>query len=147
MPENVQEDLLSAADLEIDGDTSQVLEIAVKWTRFIAVTMFILCGLGVLMFLMLGFNVMEFTDRFSFFGLLNSTSWPWLFFLILLLAALISSWFYFLWRFSNKIRQALYSQDQLSFEQGLSALKIYFIVSAIFSTLAILSNFLALFDQ
>jgi hypothetical protein len=137
--EVIEKDHLSGMNLEVDADAGRHITDAGKWAKFIAIVMFIACGLGSMLLLagstaldrLLG-SVYPGMGRYSSFG-------TGMFMVIILIAAGILVYlFYLLFNFSQKAPAAVASEDKKLLSKGIQSLKLYFIISTSFGILALL---------
>ena len=143
----IQEDQLSELNLHVDGEVKQHLGTAAKWTKFIAVTVFIFCGIFLFagiaasaalatMFKKISPGSLSFLTEYSA-GLIIG--------ILIFVIAIMGSIYYLLYNFAVKIKTALLNDDQDSFDIALRSLKTYFVITTIFSLLVLLINIFNLF--
>ncbi len=140
-PELETKDLLETPELEVDGDTHQSLETTAKWTRFISLTVFICSGVGGLILLIGGLTAIQNLGRYSRFGglLNNDTAYGvGMVFVVILVIALVIIWYNYLYKFSLRLKEALYTQDAYMLTAAFKALKTHLIFSIVLSALGIL---------
>ena len=139
--ENSTQDHLENVDLQIDNQVRQQLSEAGRWTKFIAIVMFIACGL-LLVFGIAGTaalsNIFEKYGR-TYRGLLNLDR-SFFIVVIILVIAIIALIYYFLFNFSRKIKNALSSDNTTELNTGLKSLKTFFIISTVVAILSLLSS-------
>jgi heme/copper-type cytochrome/quinol oxidase subunit 2 len=132
-------DHLSGMNLEVDADAGRHITDAGKWAKFIAIVMFIACGLGLLVLLagstvldrMLG-STYPFMNRYSSFG-------TGIFIVIILITAAVFIYlFYLLFNFSQKAPAGVAAEDDEQLSKGFQSLKLYFIISTSISIVALL---------
>ncbi|MBS1743936.1 MAG: hypothetical protein JST81_12960 [Bacteroidetes bacterium] len=142
-----QTDQLSDLNLQADSDLRQSLGASVKWSKFIAITVFIFCIIFIILGIMAS-SVFEQlihklpSDKARFFKDFPAGIFAAVIFVI---CGAIGFVYYFLYNFSAKIKTALLTEDQESFNTGFNSLKIFFIVSTVVSILFLLSSIISLF--
>lgn len=144
--ENLQNDHLTQLDLELDGPVRQQLNDSAKWTRFISIVMFVACGI-LLLFGIIGGAALstvfrKYSDGYGQFGEMGGGI---IMLIVVFIAAVMGVIYYFLFNFSNKIKTALISESTSEFNAGLRSLKTFFIITTVFSILALLINIFNLF--
>lgn len=127
----------SIFDMSMDSNTQDHLQTISKWTRFISITGFILVGLVLLTFAIIGASV---ADRLSVLFSLQDTGAAGIAIVVILVMFLfVGFWLYFLYRSSSLLKQGLQSRDAAILADGFKAMKTYFIFSFIISILTIVS--------
>jgi hypothetical protein len=144
--ENVNEDQLTNMDVEMDREARLQFNEAAKWCKFIAIVMFIACGL-ILIFGIVGGAALTGVLRklggtYTILGGFNGAG---LIIIIVFIAAVLALVYYFLFNFSQKIKAALLSENTADFNAGLKSLKIFFIISTVVTLLGLLNNAYNLF--
>ena len=135
----LKDDILSdEQELKIDGETSGYLIETSRWTKFAAITIFILTGLFIL--------VIAFFWKY-FLGAMNMSSWYYgwnrstfilaVAVLIILIASIIAA-YYFLLNFSGKIKAGIQTENIETVNQGLKSLKIHFIIIGVLMAIKLL---------
>jgi hypothetical protein len=132
-------DHLSGMNLEVDADAGRHITDAGKWAKFIAIVMFIACGLG-LMLLLAGSTMLDRLLRsvYPSMGRYTAFSTGALMVTILIVTAILVYLFYLLFNFSQKAPAAVASEDSELLSKGIQSLKLYFIISTSFAILALL---------
>lgn len=139
-------DQLSGTGLQVDSEMREHFADGAKWSKFIAVTMFIACGIILLTGLAASSTLSGIFRRLGSFGSFMGMG-TGVFFLILLIGVgVFAMLFYFLFNFSLKIRSALTTGNSDSMNAGLSSLKIYFIITGIFGILSLLVTLYTIFQ-
>ena len=139
MEENPQETLLS---LNVDYDAGNILKETARWTKFIAVVGIIGVAI-VLLALALAGNYIT-TIYSKMFPGIQIFAGAIIFFAFIVVA-ILGFMVFLLYRFSTLVKKGIETQDQSIFNNGLNALKIYFIISGVFAILSLLGNFSKLF--
>jgi hypothetical protein len=141
---DVKTDHLSGMNLEVDGDAGNHITNAGKWAKFIAIVMFVACGLGLMLLLAGSAAIDKLLDAtyptIGRYGLLGTG--------MLVVAGLIAVTifvylFYLLFSFSQKAPAAVASEDKELLLKGFQSLKLYFIIS---TSLAILTLLFTLYN-
>ena len=142
--ENSEQDHLTNMDLQIDNQVRQQLGEAGKWTKFISIVVFIVCGLllilGIIGGATIGNSFRRFEEIYGSAVFFNST---FMVIVILLFVVILTLTYYFLFNFSSKIKNALLSDNTVELNTGLKSLKTFFIISTV---LAILSLLVSLYN-
>jgi hypothetical protein len=139
--ENLNEDQLTNMDLEMDREARLQLNEAAKWSKFIAIVMFIACGL-ILIFGIAGGAALTGVLRKlgGTYDVLGGFDGAVLIIAIIFIVAVLALVYYFLFDFSQKIKAALLSENTADFNAGLKSLKIFFIITTVFAILGLLSK-------
>jgi len=137
-------------DLEIDHRwlTNSMNESLKNGQNFISITVFIFCGLFLLILLAVSGEFMKGfrTSIKRYNGLLENAD-PAVFLAIFVVALLLfAAVYYFLFDFSKKVKSALISENTEELNKGINSLKIYFIIYACLGMLGILSSIITLFN-
>ncbi|MFT3908214.1 MAG: hypothetical protein QM737_02215 [Ferruginibacter sp.] len=145
--EQFQQDQLSDLNLQVDGEVRQHLGTAAKWSKFISIFVFVFCGIFLLIALAASTVIMSTIrkvspDTFSFLG---DASVGIIIGILVFIIAVMGVVYYFLYNFSVKIKLALLSEDVDALNKGLASLKTFFIITTIFSVLALLNSIYTLF--
>ena len=139
MEENSQETLIS---LNVDYDAGNMLKETARWTKFISIVGII--GVAILLLaLAVGGTYIITLYAQMFPGIQGFGSA--IIFLAFIFVAILGFMVFLLYRFSTLIKKGIEMQDQTVFNKGLSALKIYFIISGIFAILSLIGNLAKLF--
>lgn len=125
-----KEDLLGTFNENgIDAECKSYLVEIGKWTRFIAITLFVVTGLFLVIFLYNIQGLSYYGNRFA--GLALG---------MLFASILIGVIFYFLLNFGTKIRRGAEGEDIQLINQGLASFKVHLILVGIFSVFYALLN-------
>jgi len=145
--EQFQQDQLSDLNLQVDSEVRQHLGSSAKWTRFISITVFVFCGLFLLIALAASSVIMSTVKKLSpeSFNFLGDASVGIIIGIIIFAVAIMVIVYYFLFNFSAKIKLALLSEDIDALNKGLASLKTFFIITTVFSILALLNSIYTLF--
>ena len=147
--ENFQKDFLEDQSLQVDHEVRQQFLESAKWAKFISISVFVIFGL-----LLIGFGIggstvisqMQTMDRFADFAEFGGGMGVGIIFGIIIVAfAIFGVVYYFLYNFAEKIKTALATDNTELLNKGLSSLKIFFIITAIFSIISLLGNLSKLF--
>jgi hypothetical protein len=146
--ENYNTDKLSSIDLQIDEEVKQQLTETSKWTKFISISMFILCGIILIAVSVGGRTLMLFLSKVNspLIALLGYSGGI----LITIIAVImigVAVVYYFLYRFSAKIKMAIATENTLVFNEAFSSLKIFFIITAIVSIITLLGSLTSIFKM
>ncbi len=146
--EDQQTDLLTNIDLETDGQVRQQLYASARWTKFIAVAMFIVAGLiliiGIVSSASLGSTLRRFSRQYAIFGGYDG---PFLIIVFIVVAVVIAGIYSFLFNFSEKVKKALVAENKQDLNAGLRSLKIFFIVTTVIAILTLLNDIVNLFKD
>lgn len=145
--EKTQTDLLAQMDLQVDSGVQQQLYESAKWSRFISIVMFIAAGL-ILIAGVIGGAAFSGTVRRmgGSYRLLGEFGGPLLIVFIVLIAVVIGLVYYFLYNFSEKIKNALTTESRQDLNAGLRSLKTFFIISTVLAALSLLNSIVNLFN-
>ncbi|HXB44613.1 MAG TPA: hypothetical protein VNV85_11170 [Puia sp.] len=139
MEESTQEPLLS---LNVDNDAGNILKETARWAKFISIVGIIGVVLMALALALAGTYLITLYSQM--FPIIEGFAGAFIF-LAFILVAILGFLVYLLYRFSTLIKKGIETQDQIVFNSGLQALKIYFIISGVFAILSLLGNFSKLF--
>jgi hypothetical protein len=144
--ENFQNDQLMGMDLQADNQVRQQLYESAKWTKFIAIVMFVACGLLLIAGIIGGAalhtvlkrvgGVYDFLENFDTAVIIGA---------VVIVVAVLVLIYYFLYNFSRKIKSALISENTAEFNAGLKSLKTFLIITTVFATLSLLNSIAQLF--
>ena len=135
-------DQLDELGLHFDNDARRALFETSKWARFIAVVIFIGCGLFLVFILFAGSRIISLFQN-SFFTSLGESGVVFIVAAIAALLALVVATYYFLFNFSMKMKDGLLTENTASINAGFASLKIYFIIT---TAIAILSLAAAVYE-
>lgn len=134
----------SLFELEVDYVTSEELLDTSRWQKMFGVILLTIIGLVVLAFLV-GWNKIRvlideaITDDSGRAAMLVVAG------IILLGAGILGTMSWFLIRGAGRIKTALRTKEQLLFNDGLSDLKIFFVIYGVLGILGLLGNLISLF--
>jgi hypothetical protein len=139
--ENFNQDHLTNMGLDLNGEVRLQLNEAAKWSKFIAIVMFIASGL-ILIFGIAGGAALTAALRklgggYDFLGDFEGAV---LIVVFVFVAAVLALVYYFLFSFSQKTKVALLSENTADFNAGLKSLKTFFIITTVFAILGLLSS-------
>lgn len=125
--------------LQVDYDSGNMFNEAVKWSKFLAVFYFVCIGLSVLglafasTFLISTFsNVMPGLGIEAFGGVVIG--------IIAIVLLIFTYTTILLYRFSTLVKQGIERQNQATFNDGIRSLKTYFLIYGIFTLIALVLN-------
>lgn len=144
--ENSAHHLLNDMELRVDNHAKKELTETAKWSKFIAVTMFVFAAL-ILLFGFIGSSMVSNSAmrELGMYGEVLASAKGWLIGAVLLVSLVISILYYFLYAFSTKVKNAVLSDDANGFTESLKMLKVFFIVTTVFSIIGLLMNLVNLF--
>lgn len=139
MEENQQETLLT---LNVDYDAGNILKETARWAKFISIVGIIAVAVMLLALALAGSYIITLYSQMfpgiqGFAGIVI--------FLVFIAVAILGVMVFLLYRFSSLIKKGIDTQDQNVFNNGLNALKIYFIIGGVFAILSLIANFSKLF--
>lgn len=147
--ENFQKDFLGDQGLQVDHEVRQQFQESAKWAKFISISAFVIFGIVLIAF---GFGgsamvaQMKNLETFSEFDSLgNGLGFGIILTILLVVFAIIGVVYYFLYNYAAKIKLALSTDNTETLNKGLLSLKIFFIITAVFSIITLISNFSQLF--
>ena len=144
-----QKDFLDDQSLQVDHEVRHQFLESAKWAKFIAITVFILFLIGFLILAISGtaiFNVLQSLDQFRRIGSFTSgMSLVLLLSIVFVVFAIFGVVYYFLYNYSVKIKLALATDNTDTMNKALLSLKIFFIISGVFSILTLINNLKNLF--
>jgi hypothetical protein len=139
--ENLEEDHLTEMDLNIDGDVRQQFYETAKWTKFISIVMFIVCGFVLLIGVFGGALFLSaFRSIGSRYGFLGDFGGAALILVVVVFVAVMGVVYYFLYNFSQKIKTALLTENTADLNAGLKSLKIFFIITTSLAIISLLNT-------
>jgi hypothetical protein len=139
--ENTDQDFLTELDITIDSDVRQQLYEAGKWTRFISIVMFVICGLLLLIGVFGGAVFLSaFRSLGGRYGFLGDFGGAALILAATVIAAALAVVYYFLFNFSQKIKTALLTENTVDLNTGLKSLKIFFIITTSIAIISLLNT-------
>lgn len=146
--ENVKVDQLQIEEVQLDNEVKQQFGEAAKWSKFVAVVVFVFLGIFLVIAIIGSSALLTTFGRFSdSFGSLMGLGSGILIAVILLVLATVGVLYYFLHRFAIKVKLAIQSEDQIALTQALNALKIFFVITTVFTAISLAASFFGLFKQ
>jgi hypothetical protein len=136
--EDLRQDHLSQMDLQVDNIVRQQFYEAGKWSKFIAIVMFVACGLMLLFGILGGAAIYTALKKFGNYQFITDFDGTLLIAVLVLVVAILAVVYYFLYNFSRKIKRALISDNTTELNEGLKSLKTFFIISTVLSILSLL---------
>lgn len=112
-------------DLKINYLSKQTLQAAAKWAKFLAIFNLSIMGLAILLI-----SIMVLSLPYAGMGV-------GVIFMYIIMLGIAAIPLFFLYQFSNKTQDALYSSDEDVLADGLTALKNYFLIQGIFAIIGI----------
>lgn len=137
-----QEQQTTLFDLEVDHLAQTNLYEVSRWARTISMISFTLLGLFLLIFAVAGAALL---NRLPIGAEISSNEGIILTLIVVVIIALVAVWIYFLYKASGHIRRGMETSDQKTFNEGLRALKTYFIIGSVIAILSLLSTLTDLF--
>ena len=141
--DNIEQDHLTQLDLNIDADVRQQLNEAAKWTKFISIVMFVICGFLLLIGVLGGAAILALVERFGTrYNLPGNFGGGLLILVMVIFVGILGLIYYFLFNFSKKIKAALLADNTADLNAGLKSLKLFFIITTVFAMLSLLNSIL-----
>jgi hypothetical protein len=134
----------SILDLHVDQTASKNLSDATRWAKFLSITGFICMGLMVIFFIAMQSQITSALSQ-VIPGFSDIDSFGFLVTVIIIVAGIGCLLMYFLFRGSMLIKKGIETKSQEIFNNGLAALKAYFIMSGIIAIIGLVSNLVSLF--
>lgn len=131
--------------MQVDANANSQLSVVSKWSKFIAVTGIITVALFLLLLLSVGSRIVDYVSELFFYG--GTEMFTIMIIIIALGFLLIGTWLYFLLRASNLISKALTSGSTEVLTNAFKALKNFFTVSIIISSLSLIGNLLSIINK
>jgi hypothetical protein len=133
----------SLFDTEIDMIAEDHLRSIARWSRFISVAGFVVIALSLLLVLLGGQKMFEAISEL----VTGSTNNTWVVIVILVVAAAIwAIWFFFLFRASIRLNNAVLTKNRADLAEGFTAVRNFFIVSIVYSAISIVSTLLTIIN-
>jgi hypothetical protein len=146
--ENYEQDKLSSIDLQIDNEVRQQLAETSKWTKFISVSMFILAGFILLIGIIAGSLITGVLGKMeNAFGGMAELGAGVIIIIIVFIVALMGVVYYFLYRFSTKIKSALATENVIDMNESFNSLKLFFMITTIISIFSLLYSIYTMFKS
>jgi hypothetical protein len=143
--ENYNQDQLTDHGLKVDNEVRHELSESSKWAKFLSMTIFVFCGIFLIVAIIGSTALVTLFDKMDMFGSLASMSGGIIIGVIVFIVALVAVVYYFLYNFSVKMKLALQTDNEQAMNAAISSLKTFFIISAIGSGLTLLSTLSSLF--
>jgi len=134
----------SILDLHVDQTASKNLSDATRWAKFLSITGFICMGLMVIFFIAMQSQITSALSQ-VIPGFSDIDNFGFLVTVIIIVAGIGCLLMYFLFRGSMLIKKGIETKSQEIFNNGLAALKAYFIMSGINAIIGLVSNLVSLF--
>jgi hypothetical protein len=138
-----QDQSSSLFEMDIDSTDQAYLLSVSKWTRMIAITGFVVCGLMLLLLAAFGSRIATLIASLSGLGQGNLAGI--LIAVIIVVFAYAAIWLYFLFKSSNLLKKGLQNRSTIDLAEGFKAMRIYFVLSMIISTISILGTISGMF--
>lgn len=143
--EQNQSDHLSNLGLELDGESRQSLHDSAKWTRFLSILVFIFGAIMLLFGIVGGARMLSAIEELSSAYRNISGLSGFILVFVILVVAIMFTVNYFLFRYAQKMKSALATENSQDFLLSLGSMKTYFVITTVLSGLALLLNFIGLF--
>lgn len=146
MEQKIQ-DSLSEFGLKLDDESRTSLYKTGRWTKFISVSVF---SLGAMLFIFLFAakdKMVFYLNREMGIGESSGARFWFFFSMIIAVIAIIAAIYYFLFKFSVSIKKGFETESATLVNDGLRSLKIYFIITTIFSGLILLINLMGIISK
>jgi hypothetical protein len=138
--DNILEDD-SMLELQIDQSSIDSLENGSWWARFIGIVAIVIIGV---VLCALGFYLRPLMAQFEYrFGFSGVTAVLWA--IVAIIAIVTGIFIALLMSFATKTNRAVKEMNQDLLEKGISSLKVYFIVAAVFAMLTLVLSFIGVF--
>jgi nitric oxide reductase large subunit len=134
----------SILELQVDQTASKNLSDATRWAKFLSITGFVCMGLMVIFFIAMQSQITSALSQ-VIPGFSDIDSFGFLVAVIIIVAGIVCLLMYFLFRGSMLIKKGIETKSQEIFNNGLAALKAYFIMSGIIAIIGLVSNLVSLF--
>lgn len=138
--ENFNSDQLNNLEIKVDNEVKSQFAEAAKWSKFIAILVFAFACIMLLVGLLAGTFILEALGKSGQMGSMAGLSGSLVIGIIIVVVALFSVNYFFLYKFATKIKIAIATEDQLAMADALGALKIFFIISTVISALSLLNS-------
>jgi nitric oxide reductase large subunit len=134
----------SILELQVDQTASKNLSDAARWAKFLSITAFICMGLMVIFFMAMQSQITSALSQ-VIPGFSNIDNVGFLVAVVIIVAGIVCLLMYFLFRGSILIKKGIETKSQEIFNNGLAALKSYFIMSGIIAIIGLVSNLVSIF--
>jgi hypothetical protein len=127
-------------ELELDDSVKGSISEMAKWTKFLSITAFIVMGLFLLIFILFAGSISTIARAIpGAEGLsdLLELGGGFIIAIILVIAAVTFTVYYFIFNFSRKAKIALQTEDAPTLTQAFTSLKTYFVISAVLAIIGI----------
>ena len=124
-------------DLLVTHSIGDHIHDTTKWTRFLAIVIIICLSLFLLLVIAAGSTIVS-TMNTAYPGLSDMGNLVWV--IVIVFFLVFGALAFFLLRFSIYARRGLEMRNQNMFNEGLKALKIYFIIYGVFLILSVFAN-------
>jgi len=135
----------SLFEMQMDAQSQSYLQAIAKWSRFIAVTSFIIMGLLILLVAAVGEKMLEALTALTALGGRDVAGA--IIAIIVIVVCLVAAWLFFLFKASGLIKRGLAARDNAQLAEGFKAMKSYFTISAIISVLSILGTLFGMVNK
>jgi hypothetical protein len=136
-----QDQSSSLFGMEMDSSIQNNLLSISKWTKFISITGICIAVLVLIAMLFGGQQILSAMASLTSLGQNNLAGA--LIVAAIIILAFVGTWVYFLLRASTMISRGLQSRNTNDLAEGFKAMRIYFVLSVIISTLSILGTLLS----
>jgi heme/copper-type cytochrome/quinol oxidase subunit 2 len=126
-------------ELKIDGEISGYLLEAGRWSKFIAITFYILLGIAIAAILLLKGDIIG--------GYYRDQHFTRLLIILGVSTVIIVTTLYFLIDFANKVKAGIETENIETVNKGLHSLKTYFIIIGILMMLQLAYDFYKMIDK
>ncbi len=146
--DNYKQDSLSSFGLQLDDEVKQELMETAKWTKFISVVVF--CFFAVmLLFSIFGAsalfnslrNIRQLDEKLI---MITSIGGGVVAAIIAVIIIFVTLTYYFMFRFSTKIKSGIVVENEQNVNEAFSSLKIFFIITTIFGIVTLLGTIINL---
>ncbi len=143
---NFNSDQLNNLDIRVDNQVKNQFAEAAKWSKFISILVFVFAGIMLVVGVTGGSYILQAFEKLSgSIPQFENVNAALIIGAVVVVVALVSVNYFFLYKFATKIKQAISTEDQMAMTEALSALKIFFIISVVISGLSIIKSILDLF--
>ncbi len=133
-------DLLSTSFVKVDDVSGENWRSAASWAKTIAIILTVFCVLLIGVFALFG----SLLTRLSY---LFEGSLIIIFLFLLVFIGVVAVFVVSLFQFSKGVKEGVETQDTILFEKGINSLKVFFILTGVFSGLYILIYLLNIFGS
>ena len=134
----------SLFELDIDSITSEELLDTARWQKMFGLLLITIIGLVLLAFIVAWDKIRSLINE-SIDGESSQATMAVLIGVLLVIAGILGTMSWFLVRGAARIKSALRTKEQLVFNNGLSDLKMFFIIYGVLGILGLLGNLISLF--